>query len=139
MKYENQGEKVSVKHVILISQFAYNTKHPQRRGARRDGCILDYEQAPFFLILGIVERAKRERARPPRLAFLAQGDFHARSRFPRSTMGTTSVFVVQLYWHASSSRAKRLFLSVFLSLFFAPKAEKQIYNCFIIRSSSLNE
>ena len=28
MKYENKGENVSVKHVILISQFAYNTKHP---------------------------------------------------------------------------------------------------------------
>ena len=82
MKYENQGEKVSVKYVILISQFAYNTKHPQRRGARRDGCILDYEQAPFFLILGIVERAKRERARksPHRVSPFSRGVIFTRAR-----------------------------------------------------------
>ena len=44
---------------------------------------------------GIVERAKGERAgksphrvkmSPPRLAFLAIGDFHARSRFARSSI-----------------------------------------------------
>ena len=39
---------------------------------------LDYELSPFFS--GIVERAKRE------FAFLAWGDFHARSRFDRSSI-----------------------------------------------------
>ena len=47
---------------------------------------------------GIVERAKGERAgksphrvkiSPPRLAFLAIGDFHARSRFARSSRRRT--------------------------------------------------
>ena len=50
---------------------------------------------------GIVERAKRERAwkSPRRVSpFLAWGDFHARSRFPRSTLpeekwGTTHSLV----------------------------------------------
>ena len=57
---------------------------------------LDYEQSPFFLRdsrasetrarVKITPREKGESLSPPRLAFLALRDFHARSRFAGSTI-----------------------------------------------------
>ena len=49
---------------------------------------VDYEQSPCFLRDSRVseQRARVKITHPTRLAFLAWGDFHARSRFARSTI-----------------------------------------------------
>ena len=63
--------------VILVRTLdgLYSSKHNNKDKLRE---VLHFPS-------GTVDRAKRER--PPRLAFLSWGDFYARARFARFTMG----------------------------------------------------
>ena len=60
-------------------------KKKEKRESGRERGTLDYEKSPFFL-RNSRPSARENHPTPPSLAFLACGDFHARSPFARSTI-----------------------------------------------------
>ena len=65
-----------------VSRFSFESRRSRTRDLRPWQRGIDYEYCPPFQSSRIVERAKRKRVSP----FLAWGDFHAHSRFARSTI-----------------------------------------------------